>query len=180
MSDRDLRPHSPAFSCHPDDKFCGSIILNTALWNHFVDVPSAPLQNSQKLVPGGSNLWELEVMGARMMSAISIVAIAAGLILVTSGQAQAACTPFANRPSYIGNTLTGWGGQNGCGSTQSAIVYLRHDRTLLPDTTMSQSPRRYGNFEWPVTTLNPPNGQYYTETRSSTGAKARSANRSVG
>jgi hypothetical protein len=112
----------------------------------------------------------------------ALAMVTAGAWFVLTPQAQAACNPFAYTPTYSASTdvLKGTGGQGStCGSGTSADVLLRHDRTWSPDTTMAQTSGT-GNFSKTVSKSNPENGQYYTETRSSSGAKARSANKSVG
>lgn len=112
----------------------------------------------------------------------SLTLLTAGAWLVFTPQAQAACNPFANTPTYSASTdvLKGTGGQGtSCSSGSSADVLLRHDKSFVPDTTVAQTSGT-GNFSKTVSKTNPENGQYYTETRSSSGAKARSANKSVG
>lgn len=119
-------------------------------------------------------------MKQKLSIASLTLVLAGGLLLATAPQAQAACNPFANRPTYGGNLLTGTGGSTGCSSSQWGDVLLRDDQTFTPDDTIAQSGPVHGSFSRQVSKFNPGNGQYYIETRLSTGAKAKSANRSVG
>ncbi len=110
----------------------------------------------------------------------TLVVLAGGALLFLAPQAQAACNPFAYTPTYSSDTLYGKGGQGStCSSGSSARVLLRHHHAFAPDVTVGETSAS-GNFTRTVAKVNPENGQYYTETRSSSGALARSSNRHIG